>query len=211
MNFLRVLFSIRTSSCRVLHLLFVFLILLVSRPEQQCLGLVPKPPDGDSNSECRPADIQLYTWSGSGFESGECWHQGHRFLNGAIWGRTDMPGAPYCVCEQGQVRVFYSQDDLETPVIADTLTILRPTHGSSPTSNDLAKWPIPNGPNPRQRTVICSANRLNVRVRSRDGCIGCKCSKNGHWLCRKPPSVKANRTIHSRGRTNQRQRIASRY
>lgn len=206
------LISCRTSSCRVLlHLLFVLLVLLVSRPEQRCLGLLPKPPDGDSNTECRLADIQLYTWVGTGFESGECWHQGQRFLNGATWGRTDVPGSPYCVCEHGQVRIFYSQEKPEEPAVADTLTILRPAHGSSPTPNDLAKWPIPNGPNPRQRTVICSTSRLGVRVRSRDGCIGCKCSKNGHWLCRKPPSIKGNRTIYGRQRTHQQRRLSPRY
>ena len=191
-------------SCRVLYPVFVLLLLLVSKPEYQCLSLVSIPINGDSNAECRPVDIQLYTWSGPGFESGECWYQGHRFLNGATWGRPDIPGAPYCVCEQGKVRIFYSQQKSENPVVADPLTILRPVHGSSPTANDLAKWPIPNLPSVRQRTVICSSNRVGVRVRSRDGCIGCKCSKNGHWLCRKPPSLRRNRT------TNTRQRLTSR-
>ncbi len=193
----------------MLYLVFVLFLLLVLRPEQQCLGLVAISRDGDSNTECRPADIQLYTWPGSGLESGECWHQGHWFLNGATWGRLDIPGAPYCVCEQGKVRVFYSQQKSEKPVIADSLTILRPTNGLSPTAHDLAKWPIANIPTIRQRTVICSANRLDVRVRSRDGCFGCKCSKNGHWLCRKPPLSKGNRTINTQQRTNQRQRLTS--
>ncbi|CAF0964763.1 unnamed protein product, partial [Adineta ricciae] len=172
------------------------------RPEQQCLGLILTPPDGDSNAECRPVDIQLYTWRGPGFESGECWHQGQRFINGATWGRTDIPGAPYCVCEQGKVRIFYSQHRPEEPSthLADSLTLLRPFHGSSPTPNDLAKWPIPNVITVRQRSVVCTTDRLGMRVRSRDSCTGCKCSKNGHWLCRKPPILKGNRTknIHHR-------------
>jgi hypothetical protein len=194
---------------------FVLFVLLVSRPEQQCLGFVQLPPHGDNNAECRPVDIQLYTWSGPGFKSGECWHQGYRFLNGDTWGRMDLPGAPYCICEHGQIRIFYSQEKSEQPAIADSLTILRPVHGSSPTLNDLAKWPLPNGLHLRQRTVICSATRLGVRVRSRDGCIGCKCSKNGHWLCRKPPpstTKKRNRTTNTRQESSQQQqRLTSRY
>lgn len=177
----------------MLYSVFVSLLVVLSKSEYRCLGFVPVPPDGVSNTECRPVDIQLYTWSGPGFESGECWYQGHRFLNGAVWGRIDTPGAPYCVCEQGKVRVFYSQQRPQSPV-ADSLTILRPVHGSSPTSKDLAKWPIRNFTPVRQRSVICSVNRLGIRVRSRDGCTGCKCSKNGHWLCRKPPKPKRNRT-----------------
>ncbi|CAF1011715.1 unnamed protein product [Adineta steineri] len=164
------------------------------------------PPEGESNVECRSVDIQLYTWLGPGFESGECWYQGHRFINGATWGRIDIADAPYCVCEQGKVRIFYSQLKAEKPAViaADSLTILGPVHGSSPSSNDLAHWPIPNIPTIQQRSVLCSSNRLGVRVRSRDGCVGCKCSKNGHWLCRKPPStlLKKNRTTNARQRTN---------
>lgn len=163
------------------------------------------PPIGDRNAECRKVDIELYTWLGPGFESGECWYQGSRYINGAIWGRMDMPGAPYCVCESGKVRIFYSQQKPAKPAVADSLTLLRPIHGSSPTSKDLAKWPVPNIPAIRQRTMICSANRLGRRVRSRDGCIGCKCSKNGHWLCRKPPSLTKNRTANSQQRTRQQQ------
>ncbi len=204
------LFFFRTLSCRVLYLLFILLLLLVSRPEHQCLGFAQMPIDGNSDSECRPTDIQLYTWSGPGFKSGECWHEGYRFINGATWGRMDTPGDPYCVCEYGRIRIFYSQQKPEKPVAADALTILRPTHGSSPTSNDLAKWPIPNIPTIRQRTIICSVKRLGVRVRSRDGCFGCRCSKNGHWLCRKPPSFKRNRTANTRQRTSQQQRQTSR-
>jgi len=172
---------------------FAVLLIVFSKSKHRCLAFVPIPPDGVSNAECRPVDIQLYTWSGPGFESGECWYRGHRFLNGAIWGRTDMPGSPYCVCEQGKVRVFYSQQRSQSPA-ADSLTILGPIHGSSPTSKDLAKWPIPDLIRVRQRSVICSVNRLGIRVRSRDGCTGCKCSKNGHWLCRKPPKTKRNHT-----------------
>jgi len=168
------------------------------------------PPSGDSNAECRAVDIQLYTWSGPGFESGECWHQGNRFINGATWGRIDITGSPYCVCEHGKVRIFYTQQKSEKPVVADPLTLLRPIHGSSPTSKDLAKWPISDLPPIRQRTIICTANRLNIRVRSRDGCFGCKCSKNGHWLCRKPPSSKRNRTANTQQRTSQQQRQTSR-
>jgi hypothetical protein len=190
----------------VLYLVFVLFLLLVSRPEHRCLGLVPAPQDGSSDAECRPVDIQLYTWSGPGFESGECWHQGQRFVNGATWGRTDTSDAPYCVCEQGKVRIFYSQQN-KKPASADSLTLLRPVHGSSPTSNDLAKWPISNVPTTvRPRSIICSADRLGLRVRSRDACIGCKCSKNGHWLCRRPPSIKGNRTANTRQRTNQQQK-----
>ena len=163
--------------------------MLISRFENQCLGLIPT----NNNIECRPVDIELYSWSGPGFESGECWYQGYRFANHAIWGRTDMPGSPYCVCEQGKVRLFYSQ---QQSIAADTLTILRPTNDASPTSKDLAKWPIPNYPIVRQRIVICSANRLGIRIRSRDGCVGCKCAKNGHWLCRKPSPVAQNRTVN---------------
>ncbi len=198
-------FCFRTLSCRVLSLVFVLLLLLVSRPERQCLGLVLMPQDGDSNAECRPVDIQLYTWSGPGFESGECWHQGYRFMNGATWGRMDTLGAPYCICEQGKVRIFYDQQKPEKPA-ADSLTLLRPFHGLSPTPNDLAKWPIPNLVTIRQRSVICSANRLDIRVRSRDGCTGCKCSKNGHWLCRKPPPFTRNRSTKTRQRA-----LTSRY
>ena len=202
---------LRTLSCRVLSLVFVLLLLLVLGPERQCLGLVLVPPDGDSNAECRPVDIQLYTWLGSSFESGECWYQGHRFLNGATWGRVDIQDAPFCVCEQGKVRVFYTQHNPEKPAVVDSLTLLRPLHGPSPTPNDLAKWPVPDLVTIRQRSVICSAKRLNIRVRSRDGCIGCKCSKNGHWLCRKPPSLKRNRTTNTRQRPNRQQPLTSRY
>ncbi|CAF1116006.1 unnamed protein product [Adineta steineri] len=153
-----------------------------------------------NNVECHPVDIQLYSWSGPSFESGECWHQGHRFINGAIWGRSDVPGSPYCVCEQGKVRIFYSQ---QQHLAVDTLTILRPTNNASPTAKDLAKWPISNYPVVRQRTVICSANRLGIRVRSRDRCIGCKCSTNGHWLCKKPPPLNKNQTNnHQTSRNN---------
>jgi hypothetical protein len=187
----------------VLYLVCVLVLLLISRFEYQCVGLVPVVQHDDSDAECRPLDIQLYTWSGPGFELGECWHQGHRFSNGATWGRADTPDAPYCVCEQGKVRIFYSQRQqqslpshkLET---ADSLTLLRPTQGSSPTSNDLAKWPIPNVSHSRQRTIICSIQRLGRRIRSRDGCIGCRCSKNGHWLCRRVSSIpKINRTVNN--------------
>ncbi|CAF3811378.1 unnamed protein product [Rotaria socialis] len=164
------------------------------------------PPDGNSNTECRPADIRLYTWSGPGFESGECWYQGHRFVNGATWGRTDISDAPYCVCEQGNIRIFYSQVAPKKPASADALTLFRNTYSSAPTSNDLAKWPIPNIPIVRQRVMICSITQIGVRVRSRDGCIGCKCSKGGHWLCRRPPSLKKNRSRNIRQRTSQ-QRI----
>ena len=138
-------------------------------------------------------DIQLYSWSGSEFEAGECWHQGHRFANGAIWGRKDPPGSPYCVCEQGKVRIFYSQQP-QQPLVADQLTILRPTKDGSPTSKDLANWPVPAYPTVRQRMVLCTTKRLGIRIRSRDGCTGCKCSKNGHWLCRKPISSSSNQT-----------------
>jgi hypothetical protein len=117
----------------------------------------------------------------------------------------DIPDAPYCLCEQGKVRIFLTQKKSEKPVTADSLTLLPSTYGSSPTAKDLAKWPIPNLPTIRQRTIICSVKRLGVRVRSRDGCFGCKCSKNGHWLCRKPPSLKRNRTTNIRRRTNQQQ------
>ncbi|CAF0826375.1 unnamed protein product [Rotaria sordida] len=162
-------------------------------------------PDDNSHIECRPADIKLYTWSGPDFASGECWYQGYRFKNGATWGRIDIPGAPYCVCEQGNIRIFYSQLIPKKPVSADSLTLLHTNHGSSPTANDLAKWPIPNVPIIRQRTKICSTNQPGVRVRSRDGCIGCRCSKGGHWLCRKPPLLKRNRTTNIRQRISQQQ------
>lgn len=192
----------RTLSCRVSSLFCLFVFLLAWRVEHQCVALTPALQDGDSDAECRPLDIQLYTWSGPGYESGECWHQGHRFVHGATWGRTDSPDAPYCVCEQGKVRIFYSQRQQSPPklvTVADPLTLLRPTHGSSPTTQDLAKWPLPNL---QQRTAICSPNRLGRRVRSRDGCIGCKCSANGHWLCRRPPpTVKRNQTDHRRQQT----------
>ena len=164
-------------------------MLLVWRPEHQCLGLT----SSENDIECRPVDIQLYTWSGPGFKSGECWHQGHHFVNGATWGRTDTPGSPYCVCEQGKVRIFYTK---QQPIAAAALTILRPNDDALPTSNDLAKWPISNYPTVRQRIVICSHNRFGVRVRSRDGCIGCKCSKNGHWLCRKPLPLNNNQIVN---------------
>ncbi|CAF3028816.1 unnamed protein product [Rotaria socialis] len=185
--------SIQISITKILlHYLFAIYLLLVSRPEQCCLGIVP----GNDDIECRPVDIQLYTWSGPGFESGECWYQGHRFENGATWGRTDVSGSPYCVCEQGKVRVFYSQ---QRSIASDSLTILRSINGTLPTANDLAKWPIENFPSIRQRVVICSKNRLGLRVRSRDGCYSCKCSQNGHWLCRKPPfPLTANRTVVQR-------------
>lgn len=166
----------------------VFLLLFVSTPEQHCSALTLTSPDGSSHAECRPVDIELYTWLGPSFQSGECWHHGQRFLNGAVWGRADVPNAPYCVCEQGKVRIFYSQRRPNPPV-ADPLTILQPFRPSSPTAHDLAKWPIPNVISIRQRSVVCSADRLGMRVRSRDSCTGCKCSKNGHWLCRKPPSL----------------------
>lgn len=153
---------------------------MVIRSEHQCLGLVPT----NNEVECRPVDIQLYTWSGPGFELGECWYHGHRFANGATWGRIDTPESPHCLCEQGKVRIFYSQK--QQSIAAEPLTILRPTDGVLPTSNDLAKWPIPNYPTVRQRIVICSSARLGIRIRSRDGCTACKCTKNGHWLCKKP-------------------------
>ena len=174
----------------MLRSLLIFILLLISRPEHQRLGLVPN----NSEVECRPVDIQLYTWSGPGFESGECWHQGHRFAHGATWGRTDMPGSPYCLCEQGKVRIFYSQQ--QESIVAEPLTILRPTNGTSPTSKDLAKWPIADYPTVRHRTVLCSSNRLGIRVRSRDGCVACKCSQNGHWLCKKSLPVNQNETNH---------------
>jgi hypothetical protein len=173
----------------LLHFLFVIFLLLVSRSEHQCLGLVPT----NNDVECLPVDIQLYTWSGPGFDSGECWHHGHRFENGATWGRIDVPGSPYCICEQGKVRIFYTQ---QQSIAAEPLTILQSTDGTLPTSNDLAKWPIPNYPTVRQRTVICSSNRIGIHIRSRDGCVGCKCSKNGHWLCRKPSPLNKNQTIN---------------
>lgn len=181
------------------------LLLVVSGPKYQCLGLVPMPLDGNSNSECRSSDIQLYTWSGPGFESGECWHQGYRFANGATWGRTDVPDAPYCVCEQGNIRIFYSQVKPKKPAMPDALTLLRKIPDSLPTSKDLAKWPLPNVPIIKQREMVCSALQTGVRVRSRDGCVGCKCSKGGHWLCRKPPILKRNRTKSAKQRTNQQQ------
>jgi hypothetical protein len=172
----------------LLDFLFLCFFLLVTRSKHQCLGFVPTKND----IECRPLDIQLYTWSGPSFESGECWHLGHRFENGAKWGRTDIPGSPYCICEQGKVRIFYSQQQQASA--AESLTILRPTNGTLPTSHDLVKWPISNYPTVRQRIVICSTNRFGTRVRSRDGCVACKCSKNGHWLCKKPSPLHKNQT-----------------
>lgn len=160
----------------------------MTRSEQQRLDFVST----NSEVECRPLDIQLYTWSGPGFESGECWHQGHRFPHGTQWGRIDIPGSPYCVCEQGKVRIFYNQNK-DIPV-AGSLTILRPTNDTLPTSHDLAKWPISNYPTTRQRIVLCSTSRLGTRIRSRDGCVMCKCSDNGHWLCRRPGPTTKNRT-----------------
>lgn len=163
-------------------------LLLGLRPDHCCLGIIP----GNTDVECRPVDIQLYTWTGPGFESGECWYQGLRFANGATWGRTDTANSPYCVCEQGNVRIFYSQTQ---PIASDRLTILRSNNRTIPTANDLAKWPTENFPSIRQRVVLCSRNRLGLRIRSRDGCYGCKCSPNGHWLCRKSPPIINNRTI----------------
>jgi hypothetical protein len=174
----------------------LLLLLLVSRPDRRCVGLIPT----NNNVECRPFDIQLYTWSGPDFELGECWHQGHRFDNGAIWGRMDISGSPYCMCEHGKVRIFYSQQR----VASNALTILRPIDGSLPTAKDLAKWPIQNFPIVRQRMVICSSKRLGIRIRSRDGCMGCKCSKNGHWLCRKAPLLNKNRTVNSQSQQTSR-------
>lgn len=164
---------------------FHCLVFLLTISNQQCSGLIAGEP------ECRPVDIQLYTWSGPGYDSGECWHQGHRLTNGATWGRMDAPGSPYCVCEKGRVRIFYSQ---QGALAADALTLLRPIHGAMPTFNDLAKWPIPNYRLVRKRFVVCSSARLGRRIRSRDGCVACKCSTNGHWLCRRARPSIANAT-----------------
>lgn len=182
-------FLIRT----FLQLLFILVLLLVFRPEHQCFGLIPS----NNDVECRPVDIQLYTWSGPEFESGECWHHGHRFGNGATWGRTDIPGSPYCVCEQGQVRIFYNQEQQQS-IASDPLTILPSSNGTLLTSNDLAKWPINNITTIRQRIVICSRNRNGLRIKSRDGCMGCKCSHNGHWLCRRKTVVDQSQTVNPR-------------
>ena len=189
---------------------FVSFILLVSRPKFQCLGLPLMPPDGNSNAECRLADIQLYTWIGPGFDSGECWYQGHRFVNGATWGRNDLPDAPYCVCAEGQIRIFYSHSKPKKPAIPVSLTLLPTIHSSLPTSNDLAKRPIPNVLITPQRTIICSINRLGKRIQSRDRCSRCKCSTNGHWLCRKSPSSKNNDILNTQRRFSRQQLQASR-
>lgn len=160
--------------------------------------------EGDSDAECRPVDIRLYTWSGPDIQPGECWHLGQRFAHGATWGRTDLPSAPYCVCDHGEVRVFYSQRQPSAVVSskpvtgADSLTLLRPQYGSSPTPHDLEKWPIVDVSKNRQRTSICSANQLGRRLRSRDGCFVCRCSKNGHWLCRKGPTEPSHQSQPSK-------------
>lgn len=133
----------------------------------------------DFDVECSPNDIQLYTWTGPGFQAGECWYQGHRFSDGTTWGRTDLVGGAYCVCEQGKVRIFYSQQS--SPESAGALTLFE----GAATAKDLKKWPIINVIHQRQRIVFCSLNRLGLRIRSRDGCLTCKCSRNGHWLCRR--------------------------
>ena len=197
----------RTLSCRVRYLLFVLHLLLVARPEHRCFGLATVPDIGDSDAECRPLDIQLYTWSGPGFESGECWYRGFRYLNGARWGRKDSPDTAFCLCEHGKVRIFSSQQRAQDkPAAADAMTILRPVNSLSPTFKDLAKWPISSLANSQRRTAICTAARLDRRIRSRDGCIGCKCSKNGHWLCRKPPTMLTrNRTASGRRRPSRQQ------
>lgn len=177
-------------SSTLLRVSCLFILLSGARSELQSLDFVTTT---NSDVECRPVDIQLYTWSGPGFQSGECWHQGHRFAHGAEWGRIDIPGSPYCVCEQGKVRIFYSQK--QDASVAQPLTILRPTNNTLPTSHDLVKWPISNYPIIRQRIVLCSSSRLGIRIRSRDGCIVCKCSDNGHWLCRRPVPITKNQTI----------------
>jgi len=153
------------------------LILIVSKSEQERLDFVST----NNAIECRSIDIQLYTWSGPGYESGECWYHGHRFRHGQTWGRIDIPGSPYCLCEQGKIRIFYNKI-----YSADSLTIFRSnTSHTLPTSNDLAKWPIVPYPTVRQRIVICSSTRFGLRIRSKDHCFTCRCSINGHWLCRK--------------------------
>ena len=203
-------FFLRSLSCHVLFLVFVSFVLLVSRPRFQCLGFASMPPDGNSNAECRQADIQLYTWTGPGFDSGECWYQGHRFVNGAIWGRNDVQAAPYCVCEEGQIRIFYSQSKPKKPAIPEPLTLLPTIHSSLPTSNDLAKWPIPNVLITSQRRIICSTNQLGKRIQSRDRCSRCKCSTNGHWLCRKSSSSKKNDILNTQRKFSQQQQQTSR-
>lgn len=197
----------RFHSCRVLYLLYSFVLLLGLGSELQCFGQPSQTQVDDSDIECRPSDIQVYSWAGPGLNPGECWHQGHRFADGATWGRRDLRDSPFCVCEQGKIRIFYSQHQAaDTGAIqqdksykAESLTLLAPTHGSSPTLNDLEKWPIPDAYYPPERTFVCSNDRIGRRVRSRDGCIACKCSKNGHWLCRRPPFI-FNKTNN---RTNQ--------
>ena len=171
----------------LLHLCILLALLSVSRAKEYHFDL-------DSiinNIECRPIDIQLYTWSGPDFQSGECWHQGHRFTNGAVWGRLGLLGSPYCVCEQGKIRIFYSK---QSSIAAAPLTLLPSNDNILPTSKDLFKWPIKNFPTVRQRIVYCTKNRTNLRIRSRDGCIACKCSRNEHWLCRKASPLRRIQT-----------------
>ena len=153
-----------------------------------------------NNIECRPIDIHLYTWSGPDFQSGECWHQGHRFANGAVWGRLDLLGSPYCVCDQGKIRIFYNK---QASIAAAPLTLLPSNDNTLPTSKDLFKWPVQNFPIVRQRIVYCTKNRTNLRIRSKDGCVVCKCSRNEHWLCRKASSLPRIQT-----KTNKTQQIS---
>ncbi|CAF1112742.1 unnamed protein product [Rotaria sordida] len=180
--------------------------IIIEQVEHQCLGFVT----ANNDIECLPVDIQLYTWSGPGFKSGECWYQGHRFANGVTWGRADTQGSPYCICEQGKIRIFYSQQQQQHSIAADPLTILRSINGTLPTAKDLSKWPTGNFPTIRQRLVICSRNRTGLRIRSRDGCIGCKCSQNGHWLCRKAPPLNRNRTVNPQSKQISRNHPSSR-
>ena len=173
-----------------LHRFFILLRLFAASSSQSSAAPQALPDlhrSAQNNIECHPVDIQLYTWSGEEFRSGECWYQGQRFADGTTWGRTDQPGSPYCLCEQGRVRIFYSSQRLSTNAAADALTLLRPVNGVLPNANDLVKWPINDFPTVRQRIVICSFNRIGLKIRSRDGCVACKCSKNGHWLCRRAP------------------------
>lgn len=168
----------RTPLFQGLRLLFrlVFLIQLI---DQRCFALLTP----EIDAECHPVEIQLYTWAGPEFDSGECWYQGHRYVHGSTWGRLETSGSPSCLCEHGKVRIFYSQQ-VSRPS-ADALTLLRPTDGVLATSKDLLKWPIASSSPLRQRMVLCSRRRLGIRIRSRDGCLRCKCSIHGHWLCRK--------------------------
>ncbi|CAF0727871.1 unnamed protein product [Didymodactylos carnosus] len=157
--------------------LFVFIYLSLFR------GILSK---HTYDVECIVNEIRVYSWNGQ-FDNGDCWYSGLKFMNGDTWGTK-----PFCLCENGQIRVFYTQ--ISKP---DDLTILRPSpiynqypqYNLSPTSQDLAKWPIPDYRPGRSkpRKIICSQNRTNIRVRARNGCIGCRCSKNGNWLCRIPP------------------------